>query len=53
MSISKPKIENIGLKIPRIDKKTARVLLMCDDENVLVSQIQAKIANIQEMKRGS
>jgi hypothetical protein len=51
MSIPKPKTENIGSEIARIDKKIERVLLMLDDENVPVSQIKAKLADLQETKK--
>ena len=51
ISIPKPETKNIASEIVKIDKKIERVLLMLDDENIPVSQIKAKLAELQETKK--
>ena len=51
INIPKPETKNIASEITKIDKKIERVLLMLDDENIPVSQIKAKLAELQETKK--
>jgi len=51
MSIPKPETKNIASEISKIDKKIERAVAMLDDENVPVSQIKNKLAELQETKK--
>lgn len=51
ISIPKPETENIASEISKIDKKIERAVAMLDDENVPVSQIKNKLADLQETKK--